>query len=93
MSPDGASALAARPRSRIGITRSFDTVIDKATLATITIAVAAERPPIIVSSARPCAPALSGSASTVRSRSIVPSANVARPAIARGATNRLIATR
>ena len=78
-------------RSRIGMTRSLETVIASATLSTTTMPVAAERPPIIVVSARPCAPALSGSASTVRSRSIAPSAKVARPAIASGATNRLIA--
>ena len=85
-----ASPCAARRRSRIGMTRSLETVIASATLSTTTIPVAADRPPSMVVSARTCAPALSGSASTVRSRSIAPSEKVSRPAIASGATNRLM---
>ena len=55
------------------MTRSLETVIASATLSTTTMPVAADRPPSMVVSARRCAPALSGSASTVRSRSIAPS--------------------
>ena len=75
------------------MTRSLETVIASATLSTTTMPVAAERPPIIVVSASTRAPAFSGSASTVRSRSIAPSGNVASPAIASGRTNRLMSTR
>ena len=75
------------------MTRSLETVIASATLSTTTMPVAAESPPSIVISASPRAPAASGRARTVRSRSIAPLANVASPAIASGATNRLISTR
>ena len=68
-------------------------VIAKARLSSTTIAVAAETPPIIVSSATPRAPAASGSARTVRSRLIAPSGNIFSPAMASGATNRLMRTR
>ena len=73
--------------------RSLETMIDSAIEDTITIAAAADNPPIIVSSVTARAPALSGSESTVMSRSITPSANVAWPAIASGTTKMLIATR
>ena len=68
-------------------------VIASARLSSTTMPVAAERPPIIVNSAIPCAPASSGSARTVKSRLIAPSGNIFRPAMASGATNRLISTR
>ena len=67
--------------------------MDSATHATITMAVAADRPPIIVSTAIHGAFACNGKASTVMSRSIAPSGNVRRPAMANGMTNRLIAIR
>ena len=93
ISPAAARACARGRLSRIGITRSLETVIASATLSTTTIAVAAEMPPIIVVSARTGAPALSGSASTVRSRSKPPCGNFDRPATASGSTNTLIAIR
>ncbi len=93
MSPSAADAGALRRLSRSGITRSLEMVIESATLSTTTMPVAAERPPTIVSSATPCAPALSGSARTVRSRLKEACGKILRPAMARGTTNRLISTR
>ena len=93
MSPSTARSCAPRRLSISGITRSLEMVIASATLSTTTIPVAAEMPPTIVISARPCAPALSGSARTVKSRLIEPSGNIFSPAMASGATNRLISTR
>ena len=75
------------------MTRSLETVIASATLSTTTMPVAAESPPIIVASASSPQPAFSGRASTVRSRLIAPSGNVASPAIASGRTKRLMRTR
>ena len=75
------------------MTRSFETVIASATLSTTTIPVAADTPPIMVNSATPFAPAVSGRARTVRSRSMAPFGNTVRPPIASGMTNRLISTR
>ena len=89
MSPSAADAGAPRRRSRSGITRSLEMVMASATLSTTTIPVAAERPPTIVSSATPCAPALSGSARTVRSRLIDPSGKILRPAMASGSDEQI----
>jgi len=72
---------------------SFDTMIATATLSTITIAVAAERPPMKANIAKKSDFAASGSASTNMSLSIVPLGNVVRPAIAIGTTKRFIKTR
>ena len=82
-----------RARSMSGMTRWFEIMIDSATQATITIAVAADRPPIITNTASVVAPDSSGSASTVMSRSITPSGKVRRPAMASGMTKMLMATR
>ena len=60
-------------RRMSGITRLLEMVMASATLSTTTIPVAADRPPTMVRARRPCAPALSGSARTVRSRLIEPS--------------------
>ena len=76
-----------------GIARSFDTMIDRAIAATITIAVAADRPPIMVMIVIVVLCANNGSASTVRSRSIVPGANFSSPAMASGTTKILISNR
>ena len=72
---------------------SFDAMMASATVSTITIAVAAERPPTKAVSASSSEPAESGSASTNMSLSTLPGAKVIRPATAIGMTNRLISTR
>ncbi len=64
-----------------------------ATVSTITIAVAADNPPIKAAIVKNDACAESGSASTNMSLSTPPCGNVSRPASAIGITNRLISTR
>jgi len=51
-------------RSNNGITRSLLTMVASATLATMTMPVAADRPPIKTASARPRKPSAIGNAST-----------------------------
>ena len=51
LSPAAGLAAPPSPRRISGITRSLETVIDTATLSTTTMPVAAETPPIMVSSA------------------------------------------
>ena len=72
---------------------SFDTMMASATVSTITIAVAADRPPMNAIAANNCECALSGSASTNISASVPPAGNVSNPATAIGITNKLINTR
>ena len=72
---------------------SFDTMMASATVSTITIAVAADSPPMKARMVSTPDPACSGSASTNMSLSTLPAGNVSRPAIAIGMTNRLISTR
>ena len=72
---------------------SFETMMASATVSTITMAVAADRPPMKASSVKVSDFATSGSASTNMSLSTLPAGNVSRPAIAIGSTNRLISTR
>ena len=76
-----------------GITMSFDTMMASATNSTITIAVAAERPPTKAARVSTLEPAESGSASTNMSLSTWPAGNFSMPASAIGTTNRLISTR
>ena len=76
-----------RLRQMAGITRSFVIIVASAMLATITIAVAAERPPRNTSTASPVAPRSIGSVSTKESgwwRSPRPAP---RPASTTGTTN------
>ena len=68
-------------------------MIESATDSTITMAVAADRPPTKAAMVRTLEPACSGSASTYMSLSTVPGGKVSSPAIAIGTTNRLISTR
>ena len=75
------------------MTMSFDTMIASATNSTITIAVAADRPPTKAMSVNNSECARSGSASTNMSPSVSPSGNVSSPAMAIGITNKLISTR
>ncbi len=84
---------ASRRCSTNGITMSFDTMIASATDSTITIAVAAERPPTKAAIVNRSECAASGRARTNMSLSTCPGLNVSRPANAIGTTNRLISTR
>ena len=68
-------------------------MIASATESTITMAVAADRPPTNASSVMTSAPADSGRASTKVSASKEPLGRLSRPAAAIGTTNRLISTR
>ena len=79
--------------STSGITMSFDTMMASATVSTITMAVAADRPPTKAAMVNRLERASSGSARTYMSLSTWPGANVRSPASAIGSTNRLISTR
>ncbi len=76
-----------------GTMMSFDTMMANATHSTITIAVAADRPPMNTITLSDVAPAEIGSASTYMSVLDAPNGKVTRPAMAMGITNRLIAIR
>ena len=76
-----------------GITRSFDTMIASATDSTITMAVAADNPPMKAAMVKNDAFTDSGNASTNMSLSMPLDGKVSRPASAIGTTNRLISTR
>ncbi len=78
--------------SQIGITIWFETMVDSAIAATITIEVADEKPPRKDSIASPSRPALSGMVSTKRS-GLVPAGIRSSPTTAIGTTNRLISSR
>ncbi|MBA7473555.1 hypothetical protein ES707_08895 [subsurface metagenome] len=79
--------------STSGSTMSFETMIDNATHSTITIAVAADRPPTNTMMLSSCDLPSKGSASTNMSGSTAPNGKMTRPAIAIGITNRLMAMR
>ena len=81
-----------RRRSTTGTMMSLDTMMATATEATITIAVAAEKPPIKVMRATIGMSLVIGSVSTKRSLA-PPEPNCTTPAIATGRTNRLMAMR
>ena len=67
--------------------------MESATHSTITIAVAADRPPTKTATlSRPAPPSI-GSASTYMSGSTAPNGKLTRPASAIGITNTLMATR
>ena len=72
---------------------SFETMTESATHSTITIAVAADRPPTKTATLSSGASPSTGSASTYMSESTAPNGKVMSPASAIGITNRLIATR
>ena len=84
---------ASRRCSTSGMTMSFETMMASATDSTITIAVAAERPPTKAAIVNSSEFATSGKASTNMSLSTCPAVNVSRPASAIGTTNRLMSTR
>src|ERR1700737_4940008 len=95
--PHGASRGRARdsaPRcSTSGTMISFETMIESATHSTITMAVAADRPPTKTPTLSKVAFPSIGNASTYMSLSTAPNGNVTKPASAIGITNRLMATR
>ena len=72
---------------------SFDSITESATHSTITMAVAAESPPMKTPTESSGALPSMGSASTYMSLSTAPNGKVTRPAIAIGITKRLMATR
>ena len=79
--------------STSGITKSLETITASATHSTITIAVAADSPPMnTITLSQDCRASI-GSASTNMSGSTAPNGKVTSPASAIGITNRLIATR
>jgi hypothetical protein len=91
MSPDIGSSLRVA-RSQSGTMMWFDTIVDSASAATITIEVAAENPPRNTSSASPSRPRPSGTVSTKRS-GFVPASGSDRPTTAMGTTKRLMSSR
>ena len=93
--PASVASAAGVPRrlSASGITMSFDTIMASATVSTMTIAVAADKPPMKATSVINSEWAASGSATTNISLSTRPAGKVSSPAIAIGSTNRLISTR
>ena len=68
----GSTPAKARRRSTMGMTRWFEIITATATESTITMAVAAENPPRKAMTATVPALSMSGSASTVMSRSMAP---------------------
>ena len=95
MRPTSARSVIKRSRrlSINGMTMSFDTMIASATDSTITIAVAADKPPTNAIRIRRSERAASGSASTYMSLSTSPAENVSMPASAIGTTKRLMSKR
>ncbi len=77
----------------MGMTRSLPTMMDSATESTMTMAVAADRPPRKASTVRTSAPADMGRSSTNISGCVAPPPKLIRPAAAMGTTNTLIAMR
>ncbi|MCY1379825.1 hypothetical protein D9M69_675810 [compost metagenome] len=80
-------------RSRMGMTRSLQTMVETAMASTITMPVAAERPPTKAASANPPWPCDRGSERMKVSGSMRPGPKCSRPPMAMGSTNRLISSR
>ena len=74
------------------MTTWFDTIVDSASVATITMDVADENPPRNDSTARPVCPWAKGTLTTNRS-GFDPAGSSFRPTTAMGTTNRLISIR
>jgi len=95
-SPDRSARCASASRfqrSSTGITRSLQIIVDSAMVSTITMPVAADRPPMNTNSASASRPCTIGSVSTKVSASICPSPNCISPAKVIGSTKTLIANR
>ena len=81
-----------RVRSSDGMTRSLQTIVDTAIVSTITMPVAADRPPIKATSASSGCPAARGSDSTKLSAFTFPGPKCSSPPTAIGNTNTLISS-
>ncbi len=81
-----------RIRSSTGITRSLQTIVDSAMVSTMTIPVAAERPPMNTSSVSACCCRAIGNVSTKVSASTVSAPKCRMPPNAIGTTNTLMAS-
>ncbi len=77
-------------RIRAGMIRSLQIMVDSAMAATMTMPVAAERPPMKASSASPSACSFMGMVSTKVSASTRPAGKCSRPLTAMGSTKMLI---
>ena len=86
------SSRALRARSRIGMTRSLHTMVDRAMASTTIMPVAADSPPMKARSASQSLPAASGSATTNMSGSTAWPGKRISPATATGRTNRLMSS-
>ena len=83
-----------RVRSSSGITRSLQTMVDTAMVSTMTMPVAADRPPTKASSASAGWPCINGNESTKLSAPpSAPAPPSSKPPSAIGSTNRLISSR
>ena len=81
-----------RVRSNNGITRSLQTIVDTAIASTITMPVAADRPPMKATSASSGWSSATGSDSTKLSAFTLPGPKCSSPATAIGSTNTLISS-
>ena len=79
-------------RRSTGITRSLQTIVDNAMVSTMTMLVAAERPPMNTSSASPCRFSAIGIVSTKVSGSTLAPEKCMTPPNAMGTTNTFIAS-
>ncbi|MCY1374634.1 hypothetical protein D9M69_619870 [compost metagenome] len=82
-----------RMRSSSGMTRSLHTMVETAIASTITIPVAADKPPTKANRASAWWPCDSGSDSTKVSGFICPGPKCSSPPMAMGSTNRLMRKR
>ena len=80
-------------RSSTGITRSLHTMVESAIAATMTMPLAADRPPMKTKSASASWRSAMGRVSTKVSASTVPSGKCNRPPMAIGRTKMLMASR
>ena len=81
-----------RQRSTSGSTNSLLTMVDTAMVSTITMPVAADKPPMKASMASACWPSAKGSESTKFSGFMLPVSKYSKPPNAIGNTNRLISS-
>ena len=87
--PMSGSRDAIRLRSRSGAMRSFNTIVDRASVSTTTIAVAAEKPPRNTSRAKAELPPASGRSRTYKS-GVAAGPSKVRPPSVMGRTTRLV---
>ncbi|EKD97983.1 MAG: hypothetical protein ACD_23C00643G0001 [uncultured bacterium] len=85
--------LKCRVRSSSGITSSLQTMVETAIVSTITMPVAADKPPMNANKASAGCPAARGNDRTKLSAFICPDPKYNKPPRAIGRTNRLMASR